>query len=167
MPDEPWLDEAEQRAWRSYLHMQRLLTVRLSSRMQRDFDLSAADYEILVNLSEAAHGRMGPGELAEATQWEKSRLSHHLTRMERRGLVSREPSRTGRYPDVQLTEAGRAAIRRAAPAHAADVRALFVDVLGPQHLARFAEDCRAVTAALDAEQRPPTPAAGPEPGPPA
>ncbi|GLF95047.1 MarR family winged helix-turn-helix transcriptional regulator [Streptomyces yaizuensis] len=161
MSDEPWLNEAEQRAWRSYLHMQRLLAARLSSRMQRDFDLSAADYEVLVNLSEAARGRMGPGELAEATQWEKSRLSHHLTRMERRGLVGREPSRTGRYPDVLLTDAGRAAIRRAAPAHAGDVRALFVDVLGPRRLARFAEDCRAVTAALEAERQPRDPAAGP------
>ncbi|MEU5974003.1 MarR family transcriptional regulator [Streptomyces sp. NPDC047315] len=153
MSDEPWLNETEQRAWRSYLHMQRMLTARLASRLQRDFDLSAADYEILVNLSESADGRMCPSELASATQWEKSRLSHHITRMERRGMVTREPSRTGRYPDVQLTEAGRTAIRRAAPEHAADVRALFVDVLGPQRLASFAEDCRAVTDALDREGR--------------
>ncbi|EDY52828.1 MarR family winged helix-turn-helix transcriptional regulator [Streptomyces clavuligerus] len=155
MSDDPWLNEAEQRAWRSYLHMQRMLHVRLASRLQRDFDLSGADYEILVNLSEAAGGRMCPSDLLGATQWEKSRLSHHISRMERRGLVTREPSRTGRYPDIQLTDAGRTAIRRAAPAHAAHVRALVVDVLGPERLARFEEDCRAITDALDAEEEPP------------
>ncbi|MFJ2767217.1 MarR family winged helix-turn-helix transcriptional regulator [Streptomyces sp. NPDC087300] len=148
MSDEIWLDETEQQAWRSYLHMQRMLTVRLAARMQ-DFGLSAADYEILVNLSEAPNGCMSPGELTEETQWEKSRLSHHVSRMERRGLVRREPPRAGRYPDVWLTPAGLDAVRSAAPAHAADVRALVLDVLGPERLARFAEDCRSITAALD------------------
>jgi hypothetical protein len=69
--------------------------------------------------------------------------------MAQRGLICREPSYTGRYPDIVLTERGRAAITKAAPAHAANVRAWFIDALGPKRLARFAQDCETVCAALD------------------
>ena len=56
--DEPWLDDQEQDAWRSYLLMQRRLKTHLSRHLQREFGLSAADFEILVNLSESPTGRM-------------------------------------------------------------------------------------------------------------
>lgn len=153
MPDTPWLDETEQLQWRTFLRMQRRLYDHLVWHNQHEFDLSAADYEVLVNLSETPGGRMRSAELGEATRWEKSRLSHHLTRMEQRGLICREPSDTSRYPDIVLTERGHAAITKAAPAHAANVRAWFVDALGPERRARFAGDCETVCAALDEHEQ--------------
>jgi DNA-binding MarR family transcriptional regulator len=73
---------------------------------------------------------MRVGELGQALQWEKSRLSHHLGRMQRRGLVLREDcpdDARGAY--IVLTEQGRAAIEQAAPRHVDTVRELVFDAL--------------------------------------
>ncbi len=126
----PWLDERESRAWRGYLVAHEALTARLNRELQTGFDLSHADYGVLVFLSEADESRSRPYELAEALQWEKSRLSHHLKRMEARGLVARaECPSDARGSFIAITEAGLAAITRAAPRHVADVRRFFVDLL--------------------------------------
>lgn len=134
----PWLDDGEQKAWRSYLLMQRTLETHLERHLQRDFGLSKSDFEILVNLSESAHGRMRAHQLSRSTQWEKSRLSHHLTRMEKRGLIRKEAC-DSRYPEIVITEQGTAAIKECAPAHAARVREFFVDVFGPERFAMLGE----------------------------
>jgi DNA-binding MarR family transcriptional regulator len=131
---EPWLDDDEQKAWRSYLLMHRTLKAHLERHLQRDFGLSGSDFEILVNLSESESGRMRAFELSRETQWEKSRLSHHLTRMEKRGLIRKEAC-DSRYPEIAVTEEGLAAIKESARAQAALVRQFFVDVFGPDRLA--------------------------------
>jgi DNA-binding MarR family transcriptional regulator len=147
--DDPWLSASEQRAWRSFLAMQRQLNTHLYRHMQREFGLSASDYEILVNLSEAPTGRMRAFELGEATDWEKSRMSHHLTRMAQRGLVRREPCADDtRYADIVLTDEGRAAIDNAAPHHAANVRAWFIEAVGKERLDVIEEASDAVLTAL-------------------
>lgn len=135
---EPWLDDDEQKAWRSYLLMNRTLETHLERHLQRDFGLSKSDFEILVNLSESESGRMRAFELSRATQWEKSRLSHHLARMEKRGLIRKEAC-DSRYPEIVITEEGLAAIKECAPVHAARVREFFVDVFGPDRLAVLGE----------------------------
>ena len=72
-------------------------------------------------------------DLGRATKWEKSRLSHHLGRMEKRGLIRREEGEA-RYPHIVLTERGWDAIRTCAPANASRVRELFVEPIGPDRL---------------------------------
>jgi DNA-binding MarR family transcriptional regulator len=149
----PWLDDREARAWRSYLAMQRRLEATINRRLQQGSGLSGADYEVLVHLSEAEDQRMRAFELAEATQWEKSRLSHHLTRMERRGLVERSDCPTDRRGAfVSLTRYGQAAIEAAAPCHVADVRSLFLDELTPLELDTLAGLTERVLARLDAAE---------------
>ena len=143
----PWLDDDEQKAWRSYLLMTRTLETHLERHLQRDFGLSKSDFEILVNLSESASGRMRAFELSRSTQWEKSRLSHHLTRMEKRGLIRKEACES-RYPEIAITEEGLAAIKDCAPAHAARVREFFVDVFGPERMAVLGEVSEEVVAAI-------------------
>ncbi|WP_112246876.1 MarR family winged helix-turn-helix transcriptional regulator [Kribbella monticola] len=152
MADEPWLDDDEQKAWRSYLLMRRTLESHLERHLQREFGLSGSDFEILVNLSESETGRMRAFELGEATQWEKSRMSHHLSRMEKRGLIRKEAC-DSRYPEIALTEAGRAAIEACAPAHAGRVRELFVDVLGAERLETLGRAAQDVLAAIDDHKR--------------
>ena len=144
--DEPrWLDEREQRDWRRFITMQAQLRARLARQMQRESGLSEADYEVLVQLSEAPCGRQRVFELGQATQWEKSRLSHHLTRMVQRGLVTRETCPTdSRGAFVVLTDAGRRAVEAAAPPHVEHVRDWFVDVLTPEQLDALAEMADAV-----------------------
>jgi DNA-binding MarR family transcriptional regulator len=151
----PHLTDDEQAAWRSFVEMRHLLERHLGRHLQREFGLSDSDYEVLVNLSEAPSGRMRAFELGQMTQWEKSRMSHHLSRMETRGLIKREAAEgsAARYPDVVLTEAGRAAIESSAPANAARVRELFIDVLGPERLAMLREASDDVISAIEAHIR--------------
>src|SRR4051794_37269249 len=116
-----WLDANEARAWRGYLLMTRLLFTELGRGLNRDSGLSHPDYEVLVNLSETPDHRLRMHELAGRLLWEKSRLSHQLTRMQQRGLVRREGCTTdARGLFVVLTDAGLAAIEAAAPGHVAD-----------------------------------------------
>ena len=136
MTDVKWLDETESRAWRGYLRMHDLLTAEMARQLDRDAGMSLADYEVLVALSEAPDHRVRNNELAAQLLWEKSRVSHHITRMERRGLVTREscPS-DARGSFVVATADGMAAIRGAAPCHVAAVRALLFDHLSKEQLA--------------------------------
>jgi len=123
-----WLSEGEQRAWRGLVRMTSRLDARLNRDLQRTSGLSLADYDVLVLLTEASDARARVVQLANELQWEQSRLSHHLTRMQRRGLVAREDCPTDRRGAfVALTDTGRDAIERAAPAHAALVRQLVFD----------------------------------------
>jgi len=148
---EGWLSDDEQRTWRAYLRANELLHARLNRQLQRDCGISEGDYAVLVHLSESPDDRLRGYELAAAIQWEKSRLSHHLTRMEKRGLVRREECPTdGRGAFVVLTDAGRRRIEDAAPRHVAEVRRWFVDALAPGQLASLGEVAAALVDALEA-----------------
>jgi DNA-binding MarR family transcriptional regulator len=145
-----WLTPQEARAWRGYTRMRVRLQAQLDRDLARHSGLSDPDYSVLVHLSEAPDGRVRPYQLSEALQWEKSRLSHQLTRMTRRGLVAREECPTdARGAFVVLTAAGRRAIEAAAPAHVEDVRRYLIDVLDPDQLATLADISETVLAHLD------------------
>lgn len=129
--------------------MQREVGGRAARELQHASGLSGADYEVLVNLSEAPAGRLRAFELGRATQWEKSRLSHHITRMVERGLVRRESCPTdSRGAFVVMTAAGRKAIEAAAPIHVEHVRRLFLDSLTSEQLDALAAISEAVLAKL-------------------
>src|ERR1700678_847069 len=111
-----WLSDDEQRAWRPYLRMSSLLPAALNRRLQQDCGLTLPEYEVLVQLSEAPQRRLRPFQICEALNWEQSRLSHQLTRMERRGLVARrECAADGRGAFVTPPPAARRATLAAAP----------------------------------------------------
>jgi DNA-binding MarR family transcriptional regulator len=144
-----WLSDDEQRTWRTYLQMSSLLPAALNRELQQDSGLTLPEYEVLVQLSEAAQRRLRPFQICAALNWEQSRLSHQLTRMERRGLVSRrECSADGRGAFIELTPAGADAIGAAAARHVAAVRRLVFDRLSDAQRASFAEVCAAVVTAL-------------------
>jgi len=147
-----WLDGREERAWRGFVSLQQQVRRRIARELQRSSGLSEADYEVLVHLSEAPDGRMRPYQLGRVTQWEKSRLSHHLSRMAERGLVERQFCPTdSRGSFVALTQEGRSAIGAAAPLHVEDVRRWFIDVLTPEQLDALAEISETVLEHLAAE----------------
>ncbi len=131
--------------------MQGRLQARLARHLQRESGLSGADYEVLASLSESPTGRLRAFELGKTTDWEKSRVSHHLTRMAQRGLVERQVcAGDSRYADIVLTDAGRAAIEEAAPLHVAHVRDWFIEALTPEQLQALGEACEVILAKLDA-----------------
>ncbi|MFF2546528.1 MarR family winged helix-turn-helix transcriptional regulator [Kitasatospora sp. NPDC058063] len=129
--DEPhWLDEREARVWRQYRGLIRELQSAQDRQLVRDSGLSGADYALLVPLSEATDGVLRARDLGLEIGWERSRLSHQIGRMEKRGLVAREPCPDdARGSMVRLTPDGRAAIEAAAPAHVETVRRYFFDPL--------------------------------------
>ena len=135
-----WLTEEEQRAWRGLLRMTSQLNARMNRQLQDEYGISLADYEVLVVLSEAPGARLRVFEVTDALTWEQSRVSHQLARMQRRGLIAREGCATdARGAFAVLTEAGRAAIERAAPAHVETVRSLVFDGLSPGQLTALTE----------------------------
>jgi DNA-binding MarR family transcriptional regulator len=135
-----WLTEEEQRAWRGLLLMTSQLNARMNRQLLQDYGISLADYEVLVVLSEAPAGRLRVFEVADALAWEQSRVSHQLARMQRRGLIARQDCASdARGAFAVLTEAGRAAIERAAPAHVETVRQLVFDGLTQDQLTTLTE----------------------------
>jgi DNA-binding MarR family transcriptional regulator len=151
--DDPrWLTGPEERAWRALQFMQMRLEARLARQLAADSGLSLKDYGVLVALTDHPDGWLRQFELGHLLGWEKSRLSHHLARMEKRGLVTKErcdQDRRGAF--VAVTEAGRREIEEAAPGHVAAVRRQFVDVLTPEQLDLIAEAAEAVLAKLEAD----------------
>lgn len=150
-----WLDDAEARAWRGYMRMRTLLHARIVRDLAREAGLSGPDYDVLSNVSEAEGRRSRLGDLAARMAWSKSRLSHHITRMEQRGLVTREDCTSdGRGAFVVLTDAGLRAIQAAAPGHVASVRRNFIDLLSREQLDSLAEITQTVVRRLT-DERPP------------
>lgn len=146
----PWLSDAEQEVWRSFLRLSRGMERAVDRQLQRDSELSGSEYEILVPLSESETGELASRELLRALGWERSRLSHMLSRMERREMIRRSPHPTdARGLMVGITEHGRRTIARAAPAHLLMVREAFVDRLDEQDRAALVRIARAVLPRLE------------------
>jgi DNA-binding MarR family transcriptional regulator len=142
--------QAELRTWRDFLEAGEVLRAMLVARLQSESALSLGDYAVLLALSEAPDRRMRSSELAEHISWQRSRLSHHLGRMERRGLVRREDCAVdSRGSEVVLTTSGGEAFQGATVPHLTAVRELFVDALTPAQLAAAADLAAALRIHLD------------------
>lgn len=139
MSDKPrWLNDDEQRAWQGYRVMNRQLNGRLARELARDSGLSMQDYDVLSALTDDREHCWCAKDLGTHLLWSPSRLSHHIDRMQRRGLVRRASCPDGRGTDVVLTPKGLAAIQAAAPNHVAAVRQAFIDRLTREELATLA-----------------------------
>lgn len=130
-----WLDEDQQRSWRALLMGMTLLRDRLDADLRRLFDLSLAEYEVLVRLSEHG-GSLRMAQLADAMAHSRSRITHTVSRMEQAGLVERAISTDDKRGVVaSLTDKGMALLREAAPFHVAGVREYLVDLVSPEDFA--------------------------------
>ncbi|MGH7911410.1 MAG: MarR family winged helix-turn-helix transcriptional regulator [Candidatus Dormibacteraceae bacterium] len=136
MPTHPrWLNPGEDRAWRAFKHAGYQLDVGLNRHLLQDSRLTQADYEVLAVLSAHRSDRMPARDLCVSLSWEKSRLSHQIRGMQRRGLIAREPNPDdARSVVICLLPAGRRAIEDAAPAHVDHVRRHFIDLFTPTEL---------------------------------
>ena len=126
MTDDDGLNPSQQRAWLSYMRVYHRLEYEMNRHLQAECGMSLGDYTVMNALTNAPRRRAQLTSLATTIGWERSRLSHYLQRMSRRGYLERVPSETdGRATDVVLTNAGWRAFRAAAPKHAAWVKQLF------------------------------------------
>jgi DNA-binding MarR family transcriptional regulator len=152
--DVRWLDEDEERAWRSFQLMQMRLNAELARDLSAHSPLSYQDYVVLVALTDRPDGRMRLFELAHHIGWEKSRTSHQVTRMAERGLVEKYPCGADRRGQVvEVTARGWDGIRAAAPSHVGAVRRLFVDRLTPAQLDQMTTVAATVLAAVAQHER--------------
>ena len=152
MTDAHWLNDDEDEAWRGLRRVNVVTLAAVSRDLQRDSQLSDADYEVLSGLSESHGDLLRFGELAAATRWSTSRLSHHVGRMQARGLVERGPSDDdARGSVVTLTALGRTTIERAAPEHVRSVRRHLFDRLTDDQTAQLADIVACVLAPDEAD----------------
>jgi DNA-binding MarR family transcriptional regulator len=135
-----WLTPEEMRAWRGLLTTSRLLFEQIGRDLGERSNLSSADYEVLVQLSEAPSRRMRMTELAAQSLVSKSRLSHQVGRMEKRGLVRREECPTDKRGALAvLTDEGFATLAEAAKGHVEDVRRHLFDQLTEQQVRQLGD----------------------------
>jgi DNA-binding MarR family transcriptional regulator len=135
MAEPRWLDEREAHVWQAYRDLQRELRNALDRQLVHDAGLSGAEYALLVPLSDAPGGRLRARDLGAMVGWDRSRISHQLSRMEHRGLLTREACPDdARGSIVRLTPTGRSAIEAAAPNHVTAVRRFFLDPLSDDEL---------------------------------
>ncbi|QSB16647.1 MarR family transcriptional regulator [Natronosporangium hydrolyticum] len=141
--------------WRAHLETFEIVRARIESRLQQDSQLSSGDYRVLLALSEAKGNAMRSSELAAHIEWERSRLSGQLGRMEKRGLVRREPcAEDARGARVVLTEEGSRAFHASTRPHLRAVKEVFVDAFTPAQLAQLGEAATAMRRHLDLDARP-------------
>ena len=139
-----WLSETERDAWRNLSLMNLQLVALLGREMATD-GLSLPDYHVLAELADQSDGVVRVTELGRRLGWEKSRISHHISHMETRGLIRRSKCPTdARGWLVEATDAGRRANEAAAVGHVAAVRRHFVDLLSAEQLAMVDEIARTV-----------------------
>jgi DNA-binding MarR family transcriptional regulator len=154
--DVRWLTDDEQRAWRAFISGSRRLFEQLDQELKAQ-GLTHDDYGVLVALSESPDDRLRMSELAERAVESRSRLSHHIGRLEAKGLVARETcpdDRRGAF--AVLTAEGRATIERVAPHHVDGVRRHLLDRISATELATL----RDVFARVDVALRGPDPNQG-------
>ena len=146
--DEPrWLSPSEQAAWRQLIAVVLKLPGTLEAQLRRDAGMTHFEYWVVALLSEAEDRRLRMSELASQANASLSRLSHVVTRLERRGLVRREPSADdARGTETVLTDEGYEHVLAAAPGHVEQVRRQVFDPLD----ARDVEDLTRIAGRIAA-----------------
>lgn len=142
------MTSSELSVWRSLIDTTSELRRILGAELQ-DSSLSPADYQVLLALSEADGRRLRSSELAESIDWERSRLSHHLRRMERRGLIRRDDCATdSRGAEVSLTGDGAGVFRHATAPHMRAIKKHFADALTTEQFEALADILQALQTHL-------------------
>jgi DNA-binding MarR family transcriptional regulator len=116
------LSSAEAALWQAWSRASDSVASGIARDVGEATGLSGADYGVLSRLVELGQGALRQQELANAMHWQKSRLSHHLSRMERRKLIRREQAKAN-VVRVVISAAGRRALDAARPVQALAIRA--------------------------------------------
>ncbi len=132
------LDERELGAWRGLLRAHAALTRALDAELTAAHGLSLSSYEVLLLLADAPAGRMRMAELADSALLSRSGLTRLVDRLERSGLIRREPCPSDlRGAHAVITEPGRDLFGSARRTHLAGVRRRFLDRYSEAELKAF------------------------------
>nr|VDG63930.1 MarR family transcriptional regulator [Streptococcus thermophilus] len=128
--EQRWLTNDEQDLWRLMLQAARKIDRVMEDTLLCSAQLSSSEFAVLAALSEVDEECLRLRDLCSVLDWDRSRTSHQITRMERRELVTKEKSPgDARGVLVCLTETGRESLLRAVPDHVESVRRIVFDHL--------------------------------------
>lgn len=151
-PDPRKLTAEEEELFHSFYLMRRGFDRTLDVQLQRDDGVSISEMEVLMALIRSPGRRLRVRDLVERTGWEKSRVSHQVTRMAARGLVERQDCEEDRRASwIQLTGDGRRLVVRALPGHTQTIRRILYDALTPEQQDQLLTIAHRMTEAMDAE----------------
>jgi DNA-binding MarR family transcriptional regulator len=138
-PEPNWLDDEEMDAWIQVAIALARLPHALDAQLLRDAQLTHFEYEVLSALSEAPDRTLRMSALADLSYGSLSRLSHVVTRLEKRDWVQRFPCpEDGRFTNAVLTDSGWDKVVQTAPGYAANVRSLVIDRLSRAQIRQLA-----------------------------
>lgn len=132
--DKNKLNEEEMRIWHMWKGSFQTIFGRVVKDMSDHTGLSEGDFGVLDRLILFGNGSLRQQELADSMDWDKSRLSHHLKRMEKRGLVMRKPLDKDRGVQVSITSIGKSMLDDARPFLSKAIRKHFFEQLTDQDI---------------------------------
>jgi DNA-binding MarR family transcriptional regulator len=148
-----WLTEDQVENWILLTALLSKLPSALDAQLQESAGLSFFEYSVLAGLSASPNGTLRMSTLATFANGSLSRLSHVMSRLEKRGFVKRRPCKDdGRATEAVLTAAGRRAITAAAPAHVIEARRLVVDALTSTQFTQLGLIARRILTAIDGHE---------------
>ena len=148
----PGLDIAEQRSWDNFLEAALRVYGTLNKLLTERHGLSLLDVRLLDILDRSETGAARMGELAGQLQSLPSRVTRQIHRLERLGLVRRQPSpHDGRGVLAGITDVGRTAIAEATFTYAEAVRQRFLLPLTRSQISSLGENCRRISSALQSD----------------
>lgn len=151
-PDPRKLTADEEELFHAFYLLRRGFDRALDTQLQRDDGVSVSEMEVLMALVRSPERRLRVRDLVERTGWEKSRISHQVTRMAVRGLVERQECPEDRRASwIQLTGDGRRVVVHALPGHTATIRRIMFDALSAQQQDDLLAIAQQMTEAMNAE----------------
>ena len=121
------LSPLELAAWRGLLRIHAALVHELDSELEAAHALPLTHYEVLLYLDVAPNRQLRMSELASSVLLSQSGLTRLVDRLERAGLVVREPCPDDRRGLLaSITPAGRERLAEARPTHLAGIRERFL-----------------------------------------
>ncbi len=154
--------DAEFDAWRGLLRLRESVMREIDARLHRAGEMSLDDYGVLITLVGRPGRALRMSELGARRMLTPSGITRAVMRLERRGLVRRDPDpEDGRASLAVLTDEGLAALRRAQRIHHATVRELYLERLSERDhrvLARLFE--KALPGVVSSDEWPPRSRAG-------
>jgi DNA-binding MarR family transcriptional regulator len=133
------LSDLELAAWRGFLRLHSALVRELDRELEVAHGLPLTQYEVLIHLNNAPGKRLRMSELASSVLLSQSGVTRLVDRLERDGLVVREPCPSDRRGlHARLTEEGSRRLAEARPTHLAGVRERFLSRLDDDELRALA-----------------------------
>ena len=144
-----WLSAAELDSWLSVVRLITWLPWSIDQQLQRDSKLGMVDTRFWPCFPKSTANHAD-----ELTCRGHQRIAvppvTPVKRLERRGLIRREPDPTdGRFTNAILTDKGFQMLAEAAPRHVAHVRSLIIDVFSPEQLRRLGRDANRIMSRID------------------